>query len=220
MKVKIEELEFDKELYPRLKIDWLTSYQYAQAMRAGAKFPPILVGIYKGKKYVVDGWHRVKALELLGEKEVEAEVKEYEKWEDMFVDGVRLNITHGRQLSPQEKARIVDKLKELNFTPELISQITTIPIDKIERFEIKVLTTITGEKIYLKAPLEKVEKFDVETVKKAQELFNVRTQKHLLTQLLALLESDTLRLDSKEIRELTIKVWELLGEKLKAELVR
>jgi len=57
----ISELKLDKRLYPRIKIGWLTAYQYAQAMRAGSVFPPIMVGEYQGEKYVVDGWHRVEA---------------------------------------------------------------------------------------------------------------------------------------------------------------
>jgi len=46
--LKIDELIFDEERYPRIKVGWLTAYQYAQAIRAGSIFPPILVGQLAG----------------------------------------------------------------------------------------------------------------------------------------------------------------------------
>ena len=121
--VKVSELVFDSELYPRNKVSWLTAYSYSQAMRAGEVFPPIRVGLFQGKKYVVDGWHRVEAKRLLGEEYVEAVVKRYNDFKSMFVDAVKYNISHGRALSVQEKARIIHKLEEFQFTPAEISQI-------------------------------------------------------------------------------------------------
>ena len=140
----------------------------------------------------------------------------------MFADAVSLNAVHGRPLSAQEKARIIDKLKEMKFSKAEISRIMRIPIDKIDRFSFKVITNaLTGEKYYLKAVveesvaknpelMEKIEKGEID-----QESLSIRRQKQLLFQLFLMLKNDLLVLDEAEIRKLAINVCKLLLQKLK-----
>lgn len=213
--VAIKDLVFDSELYPRFKTNWLTVYQYAMAMKSGSVFPPVTVGILNGKKYVVDGWHRIEALKLLGEEYVNAVVKHYESEAELFADAVKLNVTHGRQLSVQEKARIIDRLKEYNFSLEQISEIVRIPVDKIERFTVKVVTLPNGSKMYLKSVVEKAVKDKPElAVGIRQDMFNVRNVQMLLVQLKDLLESDAFPLHDEKVKALAIEVYSLLGEVL------
>lgn len=87
--VKIVDLVFDSELYPRMKVAWFTAYSYAQAMRSGKEFPPIIVGVLKGKRYVVDGWHRVEARKLLKEEYIQGMVQNYASEKLLFEDAVR-----------------------------------------------------------------------------------------------------------------------------------
>ena len=70
--VKLNEVFFDEELYPRSKYSWQTAYDYAQSMRVGAKFPPIILALFNNKKYLVDGKHRIEALKLLKKESVKA----------------------------------------------------------------------------------------------------------------------------------------------------
>jgi len=215
--VKIAELTFDKDLYPRMKTGWLTAYQYSQNMKAGAIFPPIVAGRIKGSKklYVVDGWHRIEAKRLLKAEYVDAVIKDYDDKKELFVDAVKLNIVHGQRLSVQERARIINKLKEMKFEMEQISEIVRVPIERIEVFEIRNILGPDGKPLTLKSPLVKsgIEVKDASEVD--QELLNVRSIPTLLEQLIVLLESDAYPLDNKAIKELSVKVYDLLGRKLK-----
>jgi hypothetical protein len=214
--LKISELEFDSEIYPRNEVNWLTAYSYSQAMRAGDVFPPIRVGLFKRKKYVVDGWHRVEAKRLLKDEYVEAIVKRYDSLKDMFVDAVKFNITHGRPLSVQEKVRLIHKLEEFKLDLAEISRIVRIPIDKIESFKMRVVYGPNGKPVYLKSVVAKADVSEDIKVRVDQDKLSVRDAYGLLSQLAELLESGALVFgEDDKLKELAVKVYSLLGEALK-----
>jgi hypothetical protein len=214
--LKISELEFDNEIYPRNEVNWLTAYSYSQAMRAGDVFPPIRVGLFKRKKYVVDGWHRVEAKRLLKDEYVEAIVKRYDSLKDMFVDAVKFNITHGRPLSVQEKVRLIHKLEEFKLDLAEISRIVRIPIDKIESFKMRVVYGPNGKPVYLKSVVAKADVSEDVKVRVDQDKLSVRDAYGLLSQLAELLESGALVFgEDDKLKELAVKVYSLLGEALK-----
>lgn len=214
----IKDLVFDSNLYPRIKTNWLTVYQYGMAMRSGALFPPITVGTLHDKKYVVDGWHRVEALKLIGEEYVQAVVKNYKNERELFADAVKLNANHGRQLSVQEKARIIDRLLDYNFSLQEISEIVHVPVDHIQRFTLKVVNLPNGSKLYMKSIVENAVKDDLTLAQKIkQDIFNVRNVLLLLAQLKELLESGAFPLDNDNIKALAVEVYTLLGEILQVK---
>lgn len=214
--LKIKSLVFDKELYPRAKEEtyWQTAWRYSQAMKMGNKFPPILVGLFKRKKYVVDGWHRVEAMKLLKEEFISATVKRYTDKRDMFADAVKLNSVHGQPLSPWDKVRIIYKLEEMKFTLEEISEIVKVPVDKIERFKARTVIGPNGKPVFLKSVVAKAVDKPRNGLSVNQEDLTVRTVQNLLEQLIELLESDVCPLEEGSVRELSIKVYGLLGERL------
>ncbi len=53
--VKIEDIIFDSDLYPRVKPNWVTIVDYKESMVVGSKFPPIILAIHQRKMYLVDG---------------------------------------------------------------------------------------------------------------------------------------------------------------------
>ena len=212
--LKISELVFDSELYPRLEVGWQTAYQYTQAMRAGSVFPPILVGSFEGKLYVVDGWHRIEAKKLLKEEYVEAKVKRYSDKQEMFVEAINLNSIHGRPLSTQEKVRLVWKLEQMEFDPKEISKIVKVPIDKIDVFRARVITGPNGKPVFLKSPVAKANAEDSDKLSVDMSLMNVSSVAHLLKQLIALLEGNVFPLEAGETKELTVRLYALLGERL------
>jgi len=215
--VKISELVFDEALYPRLKIGWLTAYSYAQAIRAGRTLPPITVGLFKGKMYVVDGWHRVEAMKMLHEGDIQAIVNKYESRRDIFVDSVKTNVTHGRQLSVQEKVRIVDVLKGYSFTLEQVSDLVAVPLDKMQMFEARIVTMPNGSKMYLKSVVNKAAGEDGDsTLLKGldQDGFNVRDANSLVSQLITLAETKTLPLDDEKLKEKLVHLLSLLQDML------
>lgn len=213
--LKISELAFDSNLYPRMKVGWLTAYQYAQAMRAGSIFPPILVGRLKGKLYVVDGWHRLEAKKMLKEEYVEAMVKNYENKRDMIVESIRLNSTHGRPLSVQEKVRLIYKLEDLEFRVEEISEIVKVPVGNIERLKARIIIGPNGKPVYLKSIVARAKPEEEDALGVDMDRFNVRSVSHLLGQLIELLESGVYPFDDEAVKGLTVRVYGLLGEMLK-----
>jgi len=214
--LKISELQFDSEIYPRNEVNWLTAYSYSQAMRVGEAFPPIRVGLFKGKKYVVDGWHRVEAKRLLKDEYVDAVVKRYDSLKDMFVDAIKFNVTHGRPLSVQEKVRLIHKLEEFKLEVTEISRIVRIPVDKIEGFKARVVYGPNGKPVYLKSVVAKADVSEDVKVSVDQDKLSVRDAVGLLSQLAELLESGALVfVEDDRLKELAVKVYGLLGEALK-----
>lgn len=216
--VRIDALVFDWELYPRLKVGWFTAYQYAQAMKAGSEFPPILVGTLpgEGRLYVVDGWHRIEARKLLREEYVETTIRKFDSKREMFVEAVRRNNVHGRPLSVQEKVRLINKLKEMEFRREEISELVKVPIDKLERFSVRTIIGPNGKPVYLKSVVAKIDVTEKVLLDINMDSFNVRNIKHLLTQFVELLESGAYQkaLDDEGTKELTVRAYALLGEVL------
>ena len=212
--LKISDLTIDSELYPRIKSGWLTAYQYAQAMKANSVFPPITVGIYRKKKYVVDGVHRIEAKKMLKEEYIDAIVKTYESEREMFVDAVKLNSAHGRQLSVQEKVRIIYKLKKMRFKLQEISELIKVPIDKIGLLQQRIITGPKGEPIYLKSVLANMDTGDGTLQTVDQTSFNVASVTALLTQMIELLESGAYSIEQPQIKEMSVRLFQLLQQKL------
>jgi len=220
--LKIDELIFDEDLYPRVRLSWMTTYTYSQAMQMGDVFPPIVVGELKGKYYIIDGWHRVEALRLLKQDFVKAIVKRVKSRKELFAEAVKLNVKHGKPLSIQDKVKIIDKLEELGFDTENIAELVKIPTGKLEKYKARTITLPTGKKIYLKAATAKaVEKklktegevADIEEID--QEIINARSVEHLLKQLVDILEADLLPVSDPKVRELAVRVYYMLQEKLR-----
>jgi len=155
--IKIKDLVLDEKYYPRLKVGWKTAYAYAQAMKTGAKFPPVLVGLFKGKKYLLDGWHRIEAYKNNKEEYIEAELILFKNEKEMFLAAVRCNAVHGKPYSIQEKVDIANRLQGLKVEQIQISKITGIPLDRLPvLINRKTLTLPNGTKIAIKSSLENV----------------------------------------------------------------
>ena len=216
--LKISELVFDEEIYPRLKIGWKDAYAYAQAMRAGSVFPPIVVGEFQGKLYVVDGWHRIEARKLLREKYVQGCVKRFELTREMFLEAIKLNSTHGRPLTVQEKARLIYKLSEMKFEPAAISEIVKVPLDKFEVFKTRVIFGPNGP-VYVKSTVAKAGTDEESALSVDMDKLSGISIPSLLEQLIELLEHDIVPLDNDHVKELLLRLYSLLQEKLELKPV-
>lgn len=120
MKVKVDEVKFIKELYPRFQLDNETINQYRQAVD---KLPPIL--ITKDKR-LIDGYHRLTAYKLEGREEIEAEVFDSDDEKEIWLAAIRANTTHGRQLSMTEKKELSEKLYKKDFALEDIKDVLSV----------------------------------------------------------------------------------------------
>lgn len=98
MKMKIEDIKFVKELYPRAEIDNTTLNQYREAIE---QLPPILIS--KRENILIDGYHRLVAHKLEKFEEIDVEISEAESDTEILLESLRRNAKHGKQLSLKEK---------------------------------------------------------------------------------------------------------------------
>lgn len=104
MKVRIENITFIKELYPRFELDNYTVNQYRQSVD---QLPPILIS---RNKVLVDGYHRIQAYKLEERDEIEVEVFDSEDEKEILLEAIRRNSTHGKQLAMEEKRKLAPRL--------------------------------------------------------------------------------------------------------------
>ena len=78
-----------------------TVHRYAAAMKAGQQLPPLSVALVDGVPCLVDGYHRVAAMELLGQATAEAIVTPATK-PDAVWKAAKANMQHGLPLKSKE----------------------------------------------------------------------------------------------------------------------
>jgi len=149
----VAELETPEDIYTRARGSpwWVHVHAYAEEMKAGAEFPPILVGKYLDRLIVVDGYHRVGATKKLGIEFIQGILKKYDTLVDLVEDSVKANNHHGIRYTPQDKAHIARLLEEYGLTHETISELVCVPVDNLGRFTVR---NINGKT--LKAPLARL----------------------------------------------------------------
>lgn len=107
--VKIAKIRMDGGTQPRSKLYEDVVADYAEDMKQGATFPPVVI-YYDGKDYwLADGFHRVRAKEANGEKEISAEVFPGEL-RDAVLHSVGANAAHGLRRTNADKRRAVNRL--------------------------------------------------------------------------------------------------------------
>jgi len=231
--VKLEEVYFDEQLYPRSHYDWRTVYDYSESMKAGAKFPPIILALLNGKKYLVDGKHRFEASKNLKLKSIKAIV--YTGWnkDRIFKESVRANITHGRSLSPYEKRRIALRLMEMKCQKAEISDLICVSEDKLENFVAqRLVNTLTGEPVdyqeveetareigraILKSGVKQfagkvLDDGDFSYIKDTQKNINISSQYNLLEQVVYLLKKNLIDKENKKVMILLKQLKKLLKD--------
>ena len=217
--VQIKDIVKDMELSPRMKVDWIKVYQYQQALKAGAEFPPIELGLLQGKLYLLDGWHRTQAFQNEKRTHITANIRPCNSKEEMFIIALEFNIKHGFPLTGQEKTRAVDKLKDLKWDDEAISQLMYIPVGKIEKFTLRVVTNqLSGKKTYLKYNAMNMARQNAniqpEQLVEVNEELRDQSPNVLLDQIISLVEKDLVNLEEKQTKKKAFYLFELLRQKL------
>lgn len=129
----IDEVVEDYRLYPRAEVDGATVEQFREALRTGAKFPPIRVCSKSFR--VIDGFHRKTAYEREGATHVFCALEEVADDIDLFRRAAAANASHGRRYSVDDYATAVRLAKRLGLTREQISSDLFLPLDRIEKLE-------------------------------------------------------------------------------------
>lgn len=196
VEVEIEKVKFDEEIYPRIRYDWQTAWEYYRSMEAGEQFPPILLGKFKGELYLIDGFHRLKAYEKLGKTKIPAIIKGYKDKMSMFVDAVKCNIKHGRRLTVQERVAIAKRLLDNGLHLNEIQDILKMPTKDIRKLlneRVIAVKNVFGKEtvIVLKsivAESKDLENVPAEVIDNVQTRFIGRNQKQLIDNLLYLVK--------------------------------
>ena len=111
IRVAISLIRRDGGTQPRAAINQTTVTEYAQDMKEGAIFPPVVV-FYDGTDYwLSDGFHRVEAAESIGWSQIAALVRQGTRREAVLYS-VGVNTTHGLRRSNADKRRAVMTLLE------------------------------------------------------------------------------------------------------------
>ncbi len=101
----VKQLKMDGGTQPRAQIDFSLVDEYAEAMKAGAKFPPVVVFYDGTTHWLADGFHRAKSAERNGGK-VLADVRQGTR-RDAILYSVGANALHGQRRSSDDKRRAV-----------------------------------------------------------------------------------------------------------------
>ena len=132
-KVKLMDIVIDPTIQVR-EVESYTVSKYAQAMRAGAEFPPII--LEQGTNRAVCGNHRYYAYKTAfgPEYEIPVEFRTFANEAEIIRLAARDNISHGRQLDTWDQKRIVSRLLALGDTPEQLAELLSLPVRKIEEW--------------------------------------------------------------------------------------
>lgn len=141
--ILIKDLDKDEDIYPRVHESPKTIEAYADALRAGAKFPPIVVQRIlddgKEKTIYLDGVHRAKAYEMAGKEEIEArywrtKVLDKAKWlTRLRLEASRRNSTHGDRLRAEDKKHQARRICESDsqITEQEIADALGVPRETV-----------------------------------------------------------------------------------------
>lgn len=141
---KISDLVFKRGFYPRKQVDQATVDNYARALESGAIFPPIKVGLYQGKKIVVDGFHRVAARQRFLKDTVNAAILPFDSEAELFAEAIRLNSTHGKAFTEAELKANIKRLQQYKFSIKEVTALLHFPTNEIRKEFKKPIVAITG----------------------------------------------------------------------------
>lgn len=130
-RVRLSSLVLDYTVYPRQRINDYNAGAIADALRAGATMPPVIVE--RGTLRVVDGFHRVTAYRRVnnGSGSVEVEERAYKDEGALFLDAARLNAEHGQRLTHLDYARCLDRGAELGLTVSQLANVLHLTVERV-----------------------------------------------------------------------------------------
>ena len=133
MKLAIEKIVIDENIYPRTAVNEFNVAKLVSALSTGTVLPPITV---EAKTFrLVDGRHRYEAYKRKKLKTIEAVTKVYANEADLFADAVRNNIGHGQPLDSYTVRSAIIRLTEYGYSKDAISDVVRMPLEQIEKIE-------------------------------------------------------------------------------------
>jgi ParB-like chromosome segregation protein Spo0J len=132
MKIKLMDVVIDPSIMVR-EVNTFIVGNYAESMRAGAEFPPIVVD---SKNRLVCGHTRYAAYKKVfgPDYSLTATVTKNTKDVDLIMEAAGDNSKHGHPLDTYEKKKVVLRLKEHGVDPAKISKILGVTVDRVEEW--------------------------------------------------------------------------------------
>lgn len=106
-KLKLKDIRIDGDTQPRARIDEHVVAEYAEEMAAGHKFPPLVVFVFEGTHWLVDGYHRYFAALKAGLTEFACEAQRGTQAEAQWAS-YGVNRSHGLRRTRDDKRRAVE----------------------------------------------------------------------------------------------------------------
>ena len=105
--ISLDTIRTDGGTQPRAQIDALAIAEYAEAMRGGAAFPPLVVFEDKeGERWLADGFHRLAAARQVGSAELPCHLHHASR-RDAVLYACGANTAHGLRRTNSDKRRAV-----------------------------------------------------------------------------------------------------------------
>jgi hypothetical protein len=207
--MKVSELVFDFDLYPRSDVDDTHVAHIADAIRSGVEMPEVIT--CAESKRIIDGFHRTRAwIRVYGpDAEIAVIEKTYRSDRERFIDAMKYNAQHGHNLTPYDRARCFVRAEALRISVDVLAEslcMTVEAVGKLKENRIGRLRVAhaadTGEKVPIKYM---VRHFKNRAMSRAQ----VDAMKHLggnnqvfvVNQLIRLIENDMLDVENKNLME-------------------
>ncbi len=132
IQIKAGEVVLDYTLYPRHQVDAQHVGEIREAIRAGVAMPPIKTD--RKSKRAVDGFHR--SIAFLKEHgpghPIDAIDHPYRSEKAMFLDAMRLNANHGRNLTSFDRAHCILLAKGFGLADKDTAAALSITVNRVE----------------------------------------------------------------------------------------
>lgn len=214
-----EKIMLVDELYPRSFTDYRTVASYAESMLQGAVFPPVKVAESDGVFYLLDGWHRYRALKQLKQDKISAHVIDIPR-EDWFAFAVESNMKHGKPMTLKDKIAVIFRLRKEGRSDDDIGpmmQMTTSYIAHLVSEKAIVLTQNGTTGIPLKPALAevktKLKKGKVIDIEAIQRSMSGQRQFSMIKQVADLLDRKLINDDDHRVQTQLDRLWKLMSDR-------
>jgi len=206
-KLGVSALVMDYAVYPRHQVDEQHVASLCEALRAGATLPPLVV--CAKTRRIVDGFHRARAFARVYGEDCTVSVleRQYKSDDELFLDAVRLNAEHGKQLSAWDRTRILVRGQELKIEQSVLASALHMTTEKLDR--------ITTNRLAGTEPIKAtIRHMAGEQLTKRQKEANARlggmSQTFYVNQIIILLEAGLLDVNNETLMKRIERLRELL----------
>lgn len=151
--IPLSKIILDAGTQIRANISEKTIDEYAERLRAGDEFPPVILFFDKAENayYMGDGFHRFHAHKINKKKTIQAEIRKGDL-RDAILFAVMANTTHGRKRTNADKRRAVKTLliddEWGNWSDREIAKRCAVDHKTVGNLREKLTGEIPSEKIY------------------------------------------------------------------------